>query len=231
MTELAFSPAVHESAIGAVGPLWLATQQVIAARVAHEVKNALNGVAVNLEVVRSRLARAAAGESGAGPAYVPGQASIAFAETASREFERVSAQTEALLALVRPVRQPTDVALVAAQLAVLLALVAARDGGRLTVEGTDDGGARTSMDGEAVRLVVARAMLAALQDGVAHDVRCIVTMAPGEGPRLTITRAGRDEPIVLPADVARVAGEAGLRTLADDAALTLQFPPARGGDA
>ena len=29
-------------------------------------------------------------------------------------------------------------------------------------------------------------------------MRCIVTTAPGEGPRLTVIRAGSDEPIVLP---------------------------------
>lgn len=218
---------------GDVGMLWLTTQQVIAARVAHEIKNTLNGVAVNVEVVRSRLARAASGSSGSGPAYgTQGQGSVSFAETASREFERVSAQTEALIALVRPVRRPADVALVAAQLAVLLGLAAQRDGGQLVVEGTDDGGARTSMDGEAVRLTIAQAMLAALPEGAAHDVRCVVTTAPGDGPRLTMTRAGSGEPIALPDEVARVAGAAGIRLPADERAeLTLQFPPLRGADA
>jgi signal transduction histidine kinase len=236
VTEIANKTAVKQEASsggGDVGALWLTTQQAIAGRVAHEIRNTLNGVAVNVEVVRSRLARVAAGQSGNGPAYgaQPGQGSLTFAETASLEFERVSAQTEALLALVRPVRRPADVALVAAQLATLLRLVAQRDGGVITVEGTDDGGARTSMDGEAVRLVVAQAMLAALTDGIAFDVRCTVTIAPGEGPRLTMTRTGSDEPIVLPADVARVAGDAGMRTASHaGTGLLLLFPPSRGAD-
>src|SRR5437762_998561 len=34
--------------------LWLAVQQEICGRAAHEIKGALNGVSVNLEVVRSR---------------------------------------------------------------------------------------------------------------------------------------------------------------------------------
>jgi hypothetical protein len=215
-----------------VGALWLATQHEIAARVAHEFKNTLNGVAVNLEVVRSRLARAAAGASGSGPAYGSGQGqqSLSFAETASREFERLSVQSEALLTLVRPVRAPADVALVAAQLSVLLGLVAGRDGGSLTVEGTDDGGARTSMDAEAVRLVVARAMLAAIGDGGAHEVRCTIAAVPREGPRLTMTRVGGGS-FALPHDVARVAGMAGVRLAAgDDTGLLLTFPPAAGGD-
>lgn len=238
MTDLALTPAASRRASGRgadVDALWLATQHQVAGRVAHEIKNTLNGVAVNLEVVRSRLARAAASESGAGPAYAgPGKASTAFAETASTEFERVTAQAEALLALVRPVQAPTDVALVAAQLAALLGLAAARDGGRLIVEGTDDGGARTTGDGNVVRLVVAQAMLAALHDGAAHEVRCVVTSAPGEGPRLTITRtagaAGLDA-LALPHDVTRVAAEAGIIARPDDAAgLILAFPLARGVD-
>lgn len=220
--------------------LWLATQHQVAGRVAHEIKNTLNGVAVNLEVVRSRLARAAAGESGSAPAYKgPGQASIAFAETASGEFERASAQVEALLALVRPVRAPADVAHVAAQLAALLGLAAARDGGHLVVEGTDDGGARTSVHGDVVRVVVAQAMLAALHEGVACEVRCAVSMATGPrdaGPRLTITRTtgtgtAPQGAVALPHDVTRVAAEAGIDALPiDDHGLILAFPPERGAD-
>ena len=225
MTEIAFSPAPGGVATGSdVGMLWLTTQQVIASRIAHEYKNTLNGVAVNLEVVRSRLARAASAGNG------NASAATSFAETASGEFERLSAQSEALLALVRPVRAPADVALVAAQLAVLLALTAGRDGGSLSVEGTDDGGARTSMDAEAVRLVVAQAMLAAIDEGAAHQVRCTITAAPGEGPRLMMSRVGGGG-FALPHDVARVAGAAGIRlATGHDTGLLLTFPPAAGVD-
>jgi hypothetical protein len=228
-----------------VGRLWLTTQQVIAARVAHEIKNTLNGVAVNLEVVRSRLGRvAAAGAVSArtAPAGDTGQTSRAaaalptsFAETASSEFEQLTREVEALLALVRPVRQPPDVALVVAQLAGLLGLAAERGGGRLSVEGTDDGDARTSVDGETVRLVVAQAMLAALQDGGTTSVRCVVSQVAGEGPRLTMISAGGRDTLALPDDVARVAAAAGV--LVDTASpgaspgLILAFPPAPGADA
>ena len=228
MTEIALSPAPRDTATGGdVSMLWLTTQQAIAARIAHEYKNTLNGVAVNLEVVRSRLARAAA----AGPGG-SGAAATSFADTASREFERLSAQSEALLALVRPVRAPVDVVSVAGQLAVLLGLAAGRDGGTLTVEGTDDGGARTSMGGEMVRLVVAQAMLAAVGDGGAHDVRCTIGTTGGDaGPCLTMLRVGTGGGFTLPDDVARVAGEAGVRIDAGDATgLRLTFPPARGVD-
>ena len=214
--------------------LWLATQQAIASRIAHEFKNTLNGVAVNLEVVRSRLARVAASESGSGPAYGSGkgQGSLSFAETASGEFERLSAQSLALLSLLRPVHSPADVGAVATQLAVLFALAAARDGGRLAVEGTDGGDARTSMGGEAVRLVVAQAMLAALEDGAAHDVRCTVGTTAGTDPRpyLTLNRAGTGGPIALPEDVLRVAAAAGVGITTGDIGLTLSFPPPSGAD-
>ena len=38
--------------------LWLAMVQRLMGRAAHDVKDSLNGVAVNLEVIRSRAARA-----------------------------------------------------------------------------------------------------------------------------------------------------------------------------
>src|SRR5689334_18057368 len=214
------------STAGDVGALWLTTQQSIASRVAHEYMNTLNGVAVNLEVVRSRLARAAA----AGP-DAKGPTANVFAETASGEFERLSAQSIALLALLRPVREPADVRAVAMQLAVILALAAGRDGGKFTLDGTDEGQARTSVGGEMVRLVVARAALSAFGDGGAHEVRCTVTAAVGnDGPRLTIYRDGSGG-FALPNDVARVALEAGIRIDAGpEPRLMLTFPPARGGD-
>ena len=210
-----------------VATLWLATQQAIASRTAHELKNTLNGVAVNLEVVRSRLGR------------VPATASATtFAETASQQFEVLTRQTEALLALVRPVHEPADVAQVTVQLAALLEAAAARDGARLVVE-SSEGGAATGVDGVTVRLLVASALLAAI-DAVApmravaaaggHDtpeVRCAV-VAGEHGPRLTVRGSG-DAMVALPAEVARVAADAGVRVAAD-AGLTLSFPPTPGGD-
>lgn len=230
MTEIGFSPAPKATtAAGDVSALWLTTQQAIVSRVAHEYKNTLNGVALNLEVVRSRLARAAAG----GP-DARGPAVNTFAETASGEFERLSIQSLALLGLMRPAGDPADVWAIASQLAVIFALAAERDGGRLTVEGTDDGRTRTTASGAIVRLMVAQAMLAALEDGVAHELRCTVgtTAAPGdEGPRLTMTRIGSGSAFAVPDDVARVAGEAGIRIdSGDDSSLILTFPPARGED-
>ena len=210
-----------------VAALWLATQQALASRTAHEIKNTLNGVAVNLEVVRSRLGRS--------PATA---ASATFAETASQQFEVLTRQTEALLSLVRPVRAPADVAELVAQLAALLEAAAERDGARLVVE-TTEGGAVTVVDGAVVRLVVASALLAAIEAvaparsvaaGAGQEwpeVRCEVTVDE-RCPRFVVRKDG-DAAVALPADVARVAADAGVR-VAVEGGLTLSFPPTPRGD-
>lgn len=58
-------------------------------RAGHEIRNALNGVAVNVEVVRSRVARQGSTTEIA-----------SFAERATSQIEEASALTEGLLALV-----------------------------------------------------------------------------------------------------------------------------------
>ena len=80
-------PAVAEFAA-----VWLAAQQqLVAAAAAHEIKNSLNGVSVNLAVVQSRLRRQQAPES-----------VTRFADAATSQLELLTVQVEALLALVRP---------------------------------------------------------------------------------------------------------------------------------
>src|SRR5688500_19206297 len=74
---------------------WLGALQSLAARVAHEIRNPLNAVAVNLEVVRSRCERGSV-ES---PAVLP------FATAAAGELERVSRLVDARLAVARPGRK------------------------------------------------------------------------------------------------------------------------------
>ena len=77
--------------------LWLHALQRLADRAAHELNNALNGVVVNLEVVRAR-ARPAADAGRVAP----------FAEAAVEQAEGALALTGALLALSRPPRAPVD---------------------------------------------------------------------------------------------------------------------------
>ena len=63
------------------GVLWLAALQRALDRAAHDVKDALNGVSVNLEVVRSRASRADAAASAVAP----------FADAAAHQLDRLTA--------------------------------------------------------------------------------------------------------------------------------------------
>jgi signal transduction histidine kinase len=65
-------------------------------RAGHEIRNALNGVAVNVEVVRSRVAQREGGTGkGAGPEIA------SFAERAGTQIEEATALTNGLLSLLR----------------------------------------------------------------------------------------------------------------------------------
>lgn len=194
-----------------VARLWLATLHEIARRAAHEVKNALNGVAVNLEVVRGRLSRPGATADGA----------ARFATTASEQFERVSAFAEALLALSRPARAPADVG---AQLHTMRTLLAVGAGGSTAGDGAAalrPGDAICGADPEAARLVLGAALLATAGEGGAGSV--VAVLLPEGGVQL---RLAGSAPALDP-QVVEVARDAGIDVdLAADG-ITLTFPPPR----
>ena len=144
---------------------WLAALQEIADRAAHEVKDSLNGVALNLEVIRSRSGRATEGmgqgTSGGGGGA---EALAPFAAAASGQFEWLTERAEALLFLARTPRAgATDVAVTLKHLAALLVPAARADGGELKVEGLDRP-ARTLAPAIAVRLALAAGLLALTRD-------------------------------------------------------------------
>lgn len=117
------------------------------------MKNALNGVAVNLEVVRSRARHAEA----------PTGSVSRFADTAAEQLDRLTILTEAWLALARPPREPVDVRATAMALHALLS--EGHTGGAGLVNVTRyEGPAITSVPGEAVRLALASALLPAADD-------------------------------------------------------------------
>lgn len=181
-----------------VAGLWLAALQRLVDRVAHDVRNTMNNVAVNLEVVRSRSAREGTGAAAVAP----------FAATAASQFEKLSAAAEALLALARPARAPVDVAGVLGQLAALAG------GGEVAA----DGAGVTAADGDAVRLVLASVHLAALDAG--RPARYDVSARDG-AVAVRCVEAGA---IRLDPDVERAGRAAGI-TLADDAGVTeIRFP-------
>lgn len=184
----------------------MAALQALVSLVAHDFRNALNAVAVNLDVVRGRLARGAEA-----PAIAP------FAATAVAQFEAVSAAAEALLALSRSEPPgPADVATVTARVARLLTVRA--DGvARLTLPSS--GPAPTSVPPEVVRALVAHSVLSALATGGA--AACEITVA--DGILLRVSGAESASPVLDPGLVA-VASSFAVAVATRDHAIELRFP-------
>jgi hypothetical protein len=82
----------------AVQPDWLPRLRTVIRGSAHETRNALNGIVVNLEVVRSRLARAADGS----PETLP------FAEQAMGQVEESVRLSEAVGSLLLLISSAVD---------------------------------------------------------------------------------------------------------------------------
>ena len=198
--------------------LWLELQQRIASRSVHEVKNALNGVAVNLEVVRSRLARV-----GTEPSAV-----ARYADAGAAQFETLTSLVEALLTLARPATGATDVLALLRPLVALLSAVVRPDGVGIEIAGTsvERGAAITSAGAETVRLALASALLAAVD--ARRDVRCRVDVDE-EGS--TIVRIGNEAEGPAPSIDSRVqhAVEGSGVTMERDAGvIRLKFTPPGG---
>src|SRR5881397_3033593 len=93
------TPPSGMPATSTIDALWLDTLHRVCARAAHELKGALNGVSVNLEVVRSRAARPDAPASAVSP----------YANSAVDQFDIVIEMSVALLSLGRQARSPVEV--------------------------------------------------------------------------------------------------------------------------
>jgi K+-sensing histidine kinase KdpD len=161
--------------------LWLEQLQTLADRAAHEIRNPLNGLAVNLEVVRSRGAR------GTGDKAYKGR----FAESASGELERVAELVQALLELARPLAAPVDLWSALRPLVVLHNAIAVADASDDADGGNEGATASVTLEprGDALLTVaadpiVARVVLAAALDATAKArtpsvVRCSVGARDG----------------------------------------------------
>ena len=200
-----------DAAAAAVERLWLDRLYAIGRPVAHEFRNVLNGVAVNLEVVRSRA-------HGDAPA-----ASVArFADTAADQLESLTGLTDALLALVRPVAEPADVADVTARLATLLGAVARPDGGAVILTVVPDGArVRTTVSGEALRGLVAGLLL----DAFDRTARLTCELDGRAAPTLRLCREGGPPLPEISADVRALAEQWGVRLDGGQAAWSATFPP------
>ena len=176
---------------------WLGALQRLAGRVAHEIKNPLNAVAVNLEVVRARCARGGVEPSAVRP----------FAETAAGELDRVARLVDALLALTRPAGR--DLATVAAPVITLYDALAGAEGGSVAMD-LSEGGTGIDMAADDARAALASTLDEMVGPGVAIRVH-----VARDGDRVAARFSGPRVTPRLPADV---------RLQAELSGLTLLFP-------
>jgi signal transduction histidine kinase len=200
------------SAEADVSASWLHLLQSLVDHVAHDLRNDLNGLAVNLEVVRGRA------ERGAEAAAV-----APFAVNASDQFEKLSRRTMALLGLSRRSEGAGDIALVLRQLSDLFG---EGEGGapRLALT-TGSGGvsAETSAPADAVRVALAAATLACTEEGGSARY----SLAAAQPVRVYIHRED-DSRVALPETVATILRAHGISVQCDAAVLSLTFPPPPG---
>ena len=176
-------------------------------KTAHELKGVLNGVSLNLEVVRSRSQKADAQAS----------AVAKFAEAASTQFDAVMDMTEALLALSRGVEGSVDLAATLRWLVALLAPVAKVEGRELRIDGPLGSLGASPVDASAARAAIAAALLGAMESS--HEVTC---RANGEAIDII---SGRGEQIVGPAEeVITAVREVGIEFHAEPSAISITFP-------
>jgi signal transduction histidine kinase len=200
-----------------IDALWLATLNQIALRSAHELKGALNGVAVNLEVVRSRAEKPDAAAS----------AVRTFANAAAGQLESVIDLAEALLALSRPARQPTEIGRLVHSMSSLLAPAARADGRELQVEPTLYDVGITLANGNAVRVAIGASLLAAIDASPHVDVRegrdypHDIERSPR--PLIVQLSLGKYEATIA-ADVIAAVGVAGIQIMTEPSVIYISFP-------
>lgn len=206
--DAASRPAIDAS----VAAEWLGRLYDLSRPATHEVRNALNGLGVNLEVIRTRAARADA----------PAASVARFADAAVEQLEVLTSLTDVILSLMRPVPAPADVAGLVQRLGTLLAAIARGDGGTVTVAVAEsDVPYVTAAPGERARAAVTAMMLAAF-DG-AGALSC--ELVDAARPTLTVRREGAPLP-PFPDDVAALLSGAGARLETHPDRWVAVFPPA-----
>lgn len=214
----AASPGVTEQ-VG-VEELWLATLQRALGRASHDVKDALNGVSVNVEVIRSRAARPEA----------PASAVASFGEAAGQQLERLTILIEAVLALGRVERDPADVALTLRRLVTVCGAASSNADAVVELREPSDavaGGATTRIRGDVVRLAIAAPLLE-LASGTDRGPRVTAVQCSigGDEASVLVTMGAEGRRAVMPERVAATVYAAGVRWTEGPQHLSLAFPRA-----
>ncbi len=202
--------AVSDISESTMDALWLATLQVICRRAAHEIKGALNGVSVNLEVVRSRASKPDA------LAWAVGK----YADAAADQLDAVIAMTESVLSLARETPSSPDLGVVVRRVLDLLSPVAKADGRQLQASGSLEDLGKTSAAGSAVRFAIGRCLLAAVD--ASHDARCSPDLA-SDGAVVRIESLD-GATLSVDDDVVAAAASAGIRIQAVSSVISISFP-------
>jgi len=200
-----------------VAGLWLLTLQRAVGRASHDVRDALNGVSVNLEVIRSRSARA----------EVPASAVAKFGDAAAQQLDRLTTLLDAVLALARADRSPADVAVTLHRVVTMCAASSSSADAQVSFVGEAEAGiALTRVPVDVLRL----ALMAPLLDVVTgvnrapqlSPVTCTMDV-DHEWVRVVISAGGRQG--ALPEALADVLRGAGVRWTEGEN-LSLAFPRA-----
>jgi hypothetical protein len=195
-----------------IGTLWAAAQREVLGLARHELRGAINGLSVNLEVLKSRT------DSG----KIDHQAIAPFVDAAYQSLIETSARAEAMMFLgpaQRDVGQ-ADVAVALKHLAALLVPAAKGDGTSLDVAGYDTS-VPTSALPMAVRLALASGLLALIKEG---GGRC--RLEPGkEGAGAVVRFSHESAPVgELDPALACVLGHENIRISRSDKDLQMAFP-------
>ena len=196
----------------AIDARWLEALHRLASRSAHELKGALNGVSVNLEVIRSRTEKAG----------VMASAVNTFAAGAANQLDGVIALSEALLGLTRPAREPVELGVEVQRIIILLGAAARADGRQLAIDDPPafNGLGVTSAAGSAVRLAICESMLAAVD--ASAEVHCT---AFAERASATIrVEAGEGNTLVIDEGLVVAVKEAGIHIQVERSAISISFP-------
>ena len=186
--------------------LWLATLQRITDRVAHDIRNALNGVAVNVEVVRSRASR-----GGDASTIAP------FAVAASGQVEILSGQVDALVSILRPAATPIDLGALLGRLVTLLRAGAGK--GTIELElPVESVAVLSGAGGDATGLALGSILLAALDRGGRTTCRLATDDVP------TVYISSDAGPVVVPADIADALTRAGILLIPSPDGIAVTFP-------
>jgi len=202
------------------GLLWLATLQRALGRASHDVKDSLNGVSVNLEVIRSRAERPDVLASAVGP----------FAISAGQQLDRLTSLIEAVLALGRPERDPADVAVTLRRVTLLCSASSSSADAAVELREAADaigGSTVTRVRGDIVRLALVAPLLDAVvgvdRTSRASAVQCIIG---GDAAHVLVTIGAPGRRSAMPEAVARAVRAGGVSWTEGPQDLSLAFPRA-----